>query len=80
MTWDENLEQTDLGYVYYHHSKYPLNIILEETEDSISVTVEKYYKGKLQRTLTIKSKKLGYMTQEQVENYILDVVDKFLKR
>lgn len=80
MAWDENLQETFSGYVYYQHSKFPLIIDLEETENYISVKVGKYYKGKLQKSIKIGSSKTGYMTKEQVEEYILDAVDKFLER
>ena len=76
---DENLQIDSSGdYVYYHHTKYPLIIDIEETKSNISVTVSKYYKGQLQKTRTISSKKVGTMSLEQKEDYILDAVDKFL--
>lgn len=75
---DENLEETEFGYVYYMHSKHPLVIELEKTVDLIKVTVIKFYKNIEIKRLTKQSKIVKPMTKEQVEEYICDVAYLFI--
>ena len=75
---DENLEETDLGYVYFQHTEYPLRIDLKQSEDSIKVAVIKLYKNIEMKRLTKSNKVINKMSIEQVEDYILDVVYLFL--
>lgn len=75
---DENLEETVFGYVYYEHSKFPLSIQLEQSEEFIKVSVVKLYKGRETKKLTKSSKILNKMSKEQIEDYICDVVYLFL--
>lgn len=76
----ENLEERSKGYVYYVHSLYPLDIDVEETETEIEITVRKFYKAHEVKKLTKTSKKVGVMTKQQKEEFILDVIDIFLRK
>lgn len=77
---EERLEQTPFGYIYYPDvDKHPLNIECEVTEGNITVTVEKYYRGKVTKSLTKRSAVIQKMTKQQVEDYIMDVVDAFME-
>lgn len=80
MYQDPNLEEDSNGYVYYEHSKYPLMIDYLYDEDRIWVKVSKYFKNHLQSELEVESKVLKPMGKYQIEDYILDVVYKFLKK
>lgn len=75
---DENLQEGGLGYVYYEHSKFPLQIVLEWSPKIIKVEVIKFYKGKETKRLTKQSKIIRKMSKEQIEDYILDIVYLFL--
>lgn len=79
ITSRDNLVADLNGYSYYHHSKYPLDIQVEQEDGEIKVVVTKYFKGKEIKSLKKSSKVLGYMSDEQVEEYILDVIEIFLK-
>lgn len=77
---DENLQQGGiLGmYYYYQHSEYPL-IIEYEIDDRITVKVTKMWKDHVQREMEKSSLILAPMNKLQIENYILDVVYKFIE-
>lgn len=79
---DENLEpgQNINEYYYYVHSKYPLHIIYDISGGKIKVVVSKYFKNQVIRSIEKESIIINKMTTEQIENYILDVVDIFLGR
>lgn len=75
----DNLVPNLNGYSYYHHSEYPLDIQFEQNDRTIKVVVRKLFKGKEVKNLTMGSATCGYMSDEQVEEYILDVIEIFLK-
>ena len=79
---DENLKPgVNMNeYCYYVHSKYPLHIVYDISDGKIKVKVTKYFKNHEIKTLEKESRIINKMTTEQIENYILDVVDIFLKR
>lgn len=62
-------------YLYYHHSKYPIFIDIEN--DIIEIC--KRYKNHDIKNKSFPINKIGIMTQEQEEEYILDCVEIFLK-
>jgi hypothetical protein len=74
---EELLEKTPFGYAYYLNNNHPLNIRCEVTEGNITVTVEKYYKGHVTKSLTKRSAIINTMSQQQIEDYIMDVIDAF---
>ena len=76
----EKLQETPLGYCYYEKQNgHPLNIDLDYSKDSIKVTVERWYKGWVTKTVTKRSAVLKPMSKQQIEDYIEDVVDLFLE-
>lgn len=78
---DENFEfdvyRTD-NY-YYQHSKYPLQVSHILRPNTIEVTVSKYFKGREIKNQTTKTKIINKMTKEQIEEFCLDCVYKFIK-
>jgi len=78
---DDKLEYiNEKEYTYYHNLSFPLYIEISETEEAIEITITRYFKGIVNRQLTKKSRKVGKMTKDQKESYILDIVDIFLKK
>lgn len=76
----ENLELQGNNYVYYNHSTLPLIINHEVTDTFIKVTVVKYFKQHEVDRKTWKSKVTKKMSKEQIEEYILDVIDLFINK
>ena len=77
---DDKLEYiNEKEYAYYHNLSFPLYIEISETEEAIEITITRYFKGIVNRQFTKKSRKVGKMTKEQKEDYILDIIDIFLK-
>lgn len=74
----ELLEETFDGYLYWNHSKNPINIEVKQTEITIEVRATQYYKGHVNKELEIGVVKLNPMSREQKEEFVLDVVEKFL--
>lgn len=74
----DNLVPNLNGYSYYYHSEYPLDIQVVQSDGEIKVVVRKFFKGKEIKTLTMGSATCGHMTDEQVEEYVLDVIEIFL--
>lgn len=72
------LEETTLGYLYWNHSKNPIGIQVEQTELTIEVTLIQSFKGRGTKELSIGTVKLNPMSSEQVEEYILDCIEKFI--
>ena len=78
---DDKLEYiNEKEYAYYHNPSFPLYIEISETEETIEITITRYFKDMVNRQLTKKSRKVGKMTKDQKESYILDIVDIFLKK
>jgi hypothetical protein len=80
MTLHENLVGTKLGYMYYDKGKYPLNIEVDVNNEYIDVTVRKFFKNKVVKEMTKSSKVLKKMSENQIKDYVLDVVDIFFKK
>lgn len=77
---DDRLEKALNGYVFYVHSLYPLHIDVDEFEHTITITVRKFYKGHVTKEMGKTCKKLGFITEEQRRELILDVIGIFLRK
>lgn len=77
----ELLEETiQGGYLYWNHSKNPISIEVEQTEITILVTLTQKFKGRGTKELSIGTVKLNPMSKEQIEEYVLDMVEKFINK
>jgi len=80
MALHENLVGTKLGYLYFDKGRYPLNIEVDVNDEYIDITVRKFFKDKVVKEMTKSSKVLKKMSEEQIKDYVLDVVDLFYKK
>ena len=76
---DELLEETALGWVYWEHSKHPLDIQVFETDENINITVTKTYKQHVLKEFRKSFKKVGTITKQQRRGLILDTIEIFLR-
>lgn len=74
----ELLEEAFDGYLYWSHSKNPINIEVELTELTILVRLTQSFKGHGTKELSMGSVRLNTMSKKQIEEYVLDVIEKFI--